>query len=315
MIDLSADLGKLRIDPAWMNGSGVIANLGTLIKAIPPEYAGAYVSKSIGLKSKLGFIEPVIIHRKHYTLNCVGLTNIGCEEAEKELEELYPFPKPLIVDIFGDKEELVKIAKPLEKYADAFSINYGCPNLTNDENYGLAIGTNPTLVKECTKVVRDNVSSRKPIIAKLTPNVPKIERIAEAAESGEADIIAAINTVAPAMEINTREKRPILSNTYGGMSGPAVTPVGVACVHKIYKVVKTPIIGMGGIRLDTENDFMQYIEAGASACAIGSDIAEKSDEELTRSFKGFRTKVENFLEEMNVSRLKDMVGVANQTKS
>jgi len=312
-MDLSADLGKLKIDPAWMNGSGFIANLGALRSAIPPEYAGAYVSKSIGLKPKPGFMEPVVYHTRDYTLNCVGLTNIGCKEAEKELEELYPFPKPLIVEIFGDKEELIKIAKTLEKYADAISINYGCPNLTEDENYGLAVGTNPTLVKEYTKAVRDNVSSRKPIIAKLTPNVSRIEKIAQAAEEGEADIIAIANTIAPAMKINIREKRPILSNTYGGMSGPAITPVGVACVHKIYKVVKTPIIGMGGIRLNTEDDFMQYVEAGAPACAIGSDIAGKSDEQLAKSFKSFKTRIESFLEEMNVSSIKELVGVAHQT--
>ena len=314
-MDLSAEIRGLKIDPAWMNASGILANLGALRKALPPEHTGAYVSKSIGLKPKTGFMEPVIYHTKSYTLNCVGLTNIGCEEAEKELEELYPFPKPLIVDIFGDKEELIKIAKPLEKYYDAVQINYGCPNLTESENYGLAVGVNPILVKEYTKAVRDNVSSRKPVIAKLTPNVPKIEKIAQAAEEGGADVIAVINTIAPAMKINIREKRPILSNTYGGLSGPAITPVGVACVHKIYKVVDTPIIGMGGIRLDNAEDYLEFVEDGASACAIGSDIAEKSDEELVKSFKGFRMEIEDFIEEMNVSSIKELVGVANQTKS
>jgi dihydroorotate dehydrogenase (NAD+) catalytic subunit len=313
-MDLSADLGKLKIDPNWMNTSGVLTNFHSLRK-FPPEVMGARVSKSIGITSKAGFMEPVVYSNDIYTLNCVGLTNMGCKEAEAELKELYPFSVPLIIDVFGTKEEMVEISKTLEKYSDAIQLNFGCPNLTKGENYGLAVGINPILVKEYTKAVRDNISSRKPIIAKLTPNVPDITKIAEAAEDGEADIIAAINTISDGMEINVREKRPILSNKYGGISGPAIKPKGVGCVHKIYETVKLPIIGMGGIRLNTADDYLQYIEAGASACAVGTYLKNKSDEMIERSFKDFRKKIERVCEEMNVSRIKELVGAAHQTKS
>jgi len=313
-MDLSADLGKLKIDPNWMNASGIFANFYVLRK-FPPETMGARVSKSIGIKPKTGFMEPVVYSNDIYTLNCVGLTNVGYKEAEAELKKLYPFPVPLIIDVFGTKDEMVEISKTLERYSDAIELNFGCPNLTQGENYGLAVGVDQTLVKEYTKAVRDNISSRKPIIAKLTPNVPDIAKIAKAAEEGEADIIAAINTISDGMVINTKEMRPILSNKFGGISGPAITPKGVGCVYKIYEAVELPIIGMGGIRLNTEDDYMQYVQAGASACAIGTDFKYKSDKLIEKNLRLFRRKIEEFCDEMNVSRIKELVGAAHQTKS
>jgi dihydroorotate dehydrogenase (NAD+) catalytic subunit len=307
-MDLSAKIGNLNIDPAIINGSGIFSH-ETVLKRLP-EF-GAFVTKSIGLERKTGFIEPIIYSEDSFTLNCVGLSNPGCEKMAEELKEAYPLQKPLIASIFGgSSEELLKIASTIEKYCDAFELNFGCPNLEKGAKHGMIIGRDSELVRKYTRDVRG--ITRKPIIVKLTPNVYDIESMASSAEQGGADAISVINTVSPGMKIDIFAKKPVLSNKFGGVSGPAIRPVGVACVYKVYDAVGIPVIGMGGIRLSSPEDFLEYIEAGASACAIGTGFAEMDTNTVNSSLKDFIEKISLSLEKLGVSSLRDLVGAAHE---
>ncbi len=307
-MDLSANICGLKINPAWMNASGVLSQ-PNIIKRISEYDIGAFVTKSIGPRPREGFHEPVAYHDFYRTLNAFGLANPGADESKEELEEIYPYihalNKSLITSIFGEtEEEFVEVATKLENYCDAIELNYSCPNKTEKEKLGMTIGRNPDLVRTYTRAVKDRV--KKPVIVKLTPNVYDIGIIAKAAEEAGADAISAINTVAPATVIEPYSGKPVLSNKTGGLSGPSIKPIGLAAVRKIYDTVKIPIIGGGGIK--NARDIVEYYRAGASCVFIGSALARKSTKEVGKYFSNLKTELEKLLEEMNVSRLKDLTG-------
>lgn len=312
-MDLSARIGNLIIDPAWLNAVGARFNSVYDVVEFLKYDVGAGAVKGTGIKPREGYKEPTIYSDEIFTLNRMGLPSPGYELLREELKQVYPLPKPLFCSIFGEtKDELVEVADRVKDYCDAIEINFGCPNVEKEELKGMATGRDKELVREYTKAIKKIVGS-KVVIAKLTPNVYDIEEIAEAAEEGGADAIAAINTVYPGMKINILAKRPVLSGKFGGVSGPAIKPVGIACVYKIYDIVDVPVIGMGGIKLNTSEDFLEYIQAGASACAIGTDFKSKSTRMIKTSLKQFRKRVEKTVEELGASSLKELVGVAHES--
>jgi len=308
-MDLSAEICGLKINPAWMNASGVLSQ-PQIIRRICNYEIGAFVTKSIGLKPREGFYEPVTYSDGKNILNAFGLANPGAEETREELKEIYPLPnhKPLIVSVFGENEyELVGVAKILEDYSDAVELNYSCQNRRKGEKIGSFIGVDVNLVRRYTKAVKEKVN--KPVIVKLTPNVPDIGIIAKAAEEGGADAISAINTVAPATIIESFSGKPVLSNKVGSLSGSSIKPLGIAAVRKIYDSVKIPIFGGGGI--EKARDVIDYFAAGARCTFIGSALADKSTKKVGEYFNGLKNDLEIMLEDMNVKRLSDMTGGIN----
>jgi dihydroorotate dehydrogenase (NAD+) catalytic subunit len=305
-VDLSTKICDLKIDPAWMNASGVLSQ-PQIIRRISSYDIGAFVTKSIGLRPREGFYEPVVYHDGKITLNSFGLANPGLETRE-ELKEIYPLPnhKPLIASVFGENEhEFIEVATGLENYSDAIELNYSCPNRKEGEKIGSTIGINPDLVRAYTKAVKGSV--KKPVIVKLTPNVPDIGIIAKAAEKGGADVISAINTVAPATKIDLYSCKPYLSNKSGGLSGKSIKPLGIAAVRKIHDTVAIPIIGGGGI--EKAEDVADYFRAGASCVFIGTALVNKSTEKVRRYFTGLKYDMEELLEEMKIPKLRDLKGV------
>lgn len=309
-MDLSAKIKDLKIDPAWTNASGIFS-FPHILKRISEYDIGAVVTKSIGKESREGFMEPILVKATDETyINAVGLSNPGYKLMRDELKEIYPLSKPLICSVFGgNEEEFKEVANGLEDYCDAIELNFSCPNLREGEKIGITIGRDSDLVRRYTEAVKDVV--KKPVIVKLTPNVDNIGKIAKAAEDAGADAISAINTVSPGMKIDIYARRPVLTNKFGGVSGPGIKPEGVASVYKIYENVDIPIIGMGGIRLSSTEDFFEYIEAGAVACGIGTAFADKDNKQVKRSLKRFRMKIEKTLEKLGASSLKELVGVAH----
>ncbi|MFH1229187.1 MAG: tRNA-dihydrouridine synthase [Candidatus Aenigmatarchaeota archaeon] len=305
-MDISATICGLKIDPAWMNGSGVLSQ-PPIIKRISAYDMGAFVTKSTGLHPRNGFYEPVVYHDIE-TLNCIGLANPGIDETLEELEEIYPLTKnkPLVGSVFGENEyEFVGVATKMEKYCDAIELNFGCPNLKEGEKKGMTIGRDPDLVRLYTKAVKDKV--RKPVIAKLTPNVYDIGVIAKAAEEAGADAISAINTVFPATKLDITSGAYVLANKNGGLSGPPIKSIGIAAVRKIYDSVKVPIIGGGGIT--TVDDIIEYYRAGSSCVSIGTAVAGKNTEEVGIYFKDLKNRLEDRLERMGASCLRELTGV------
>ncbi len=227
---------------------------------------GAVVVKGTTLKARQGNAGPRIAETPAGILNSIGLQNPGVDYL---LEHYVPYFKtldaPVIVNIAGDSvEDYAKVAEKLDaaEAVAGLEINISCPNVKKG---GLAFGSDPAMAYEVTAAVR--AATTLPVIVKLSPNVTDITKIAEAAAKAGADGLSLINTLL-GMAIDINQCRPVLGNTMGGLSGPAVKPVAVRAVWQVYRAVQLPIIGMGGIT--TAADALEFILAGATAVAVGT---------------------------------------------
>ncbi|MCX5750854.1 MAG: dihydroorotate dehydrogenase [Candidatus Saganbacteria bacterium] len=227
---------------------------------------GAIITKTITLNPREGNPPPRICETPSGMLNTIGLQNKGVKNF---IQEVLPFfaklNTPLIANIAGETmDEYVEVAKILTREAvvKGLELNISCPNVKKG---GVAFGVNPTITEELVKKVRK--ATHLPLIVKLTPNVTDIVIMAEAAVAGGADAVSLINTIlGMAIDINT--KKPKLSMTVGGLSGPAIKPVAVRMVWQVAQVVKVPVIGIGGIT--TWEDAAEFMLAGAKAVQVGT---------------------------------------------
>jgi len=234
-------------------------------------------------------------------LNAIGLSNPGIREFVDEIKIVKKTKKPIIGSIIGSNEdEFGKLARSIGNYVDVIEINVSCPNV---EKIGQEIGKDPELVGKIVKKVKGSVDA--PAIAKLSPNVNDIAEIAKAAEKAGADAITAINTLGPGMAINIEAKQPVLANKFGGMSGPAIKPIAVANVYKIYEAVKIPIIGTGGIL--TGKDAIEMLMAGASAVGVGSAVYYRGN----NVFEMIKKEMIQWMKKNKVKTLKEIIGIAH----
>ncbi len=249
---------------------------------------GAIFTKAVTIKPRPGNNIPRIVETPSGILNSIGLANVG---VEKFLSDKMPFLKNISCEIIPNiagstEEEYLNVVTKLESSKDIFGyeINISCPNVKHG---ALAFGTDPNIVELLTKKLRK--ITKKPLIIKLTPNVTDITIIAKAAENGGADAVSCINTVV-GMVIDVEKKQPVLAAGTGGLSGPAIRPVGVAMTYKVSNAISIPVIGIGGIQ-DTD-DAMQYFLAGASAVQIGTGnfVNPKVSEEVFKGIKSYCNK-------------------------
>ncbi len=229
---------------------------------------GAVYTKAVTLDPKAGNDVPRLIETPSGILNSIGLANVG---ADIFLKEKIPFldtiPSAVIVNIAGSSSaEYSRVIEKLDSSETiwGYEINLSCPNVSKG---CLAFGTDAANVRSLTAELRR--LTEKPLIIKLTPNVTDIAETALAAEEGGADAVSCINTLV-GMIINTETKKTVLPRGTGGLSGPAILPVGIASVYKVSRAVKIPVIGIGGI-MNADNA-VQYLLAGASAIQIGTGI-------------------------------------------
>ena len=227
---------------------------------------GALYSKAVTPEPRPGNETPRIIETPAGLLNSIGLANVGLEAFIRDkIPRFAAYPCPMIVNVAGksdeDYHEVVRRLDPFEAVW-GFEINLSCPNVKQG---CLAFGSDPRYVERLTAELR--TLSTKPLIVKLTPNVTDIASIARGAENGGADAVSCINTLV-GMVIDTTTKQTVLPGGTGGLSGPAIRPVGVAAVHRVHRAVSIPVIGAGGIT--SGDDAIQYLLAGASAVQIGT---------------------------------------------
>jgi dihydroorotate dehydrogenase (NAD+) catalytic subunit len=166
---------------------------------------------------------------------------------------------------------------------------------------GSEIGQDPDQVRDITRAVKGTV--RVPVIAKITPNAADPAALAEAAERAGADAVSAINTLR-ALSVNVELRRPTLSHGLGGLSGPAIKPVGLACVWQIARRVRIPVIGIGGIV--SGRDALEYLMAGARAVQVGTAVAFEG----IRVFGRIVRELNDLLDSLGLSRAEDAVGAA-----
>ena len=228
---------------------------------------GAIVTKSITLNPREGNPPPRIVETSSGMINSIGLANIGVDKYINEMLPVYEeIGSPIIMNIAGSSmEEYIKVLQQMEAVSSnivGYEINISCPNVKEG---GMEFGVDCNMTEKLTKELR-KLTDRL-LIMKLSPNVTDISAIATSSENGGADAVSAVNTVV-GMSIDHKTGKNNIYTTYGGLSGPAIKPVGLACVHKVYNSVKIPIIGIGGIV--NSSDVIEYILAGSIAVQVGT---------------------------------------------
>ncbi len=300
---LKIRLAGLELKNPTALASGILGYSPESLQRIAEAGAGAVVTKSVGLKPRMGYPNPTVVQANCGIINAMGLPNPGIAEYASKIS----FTKtviqiPLIVSVYGySAEEYAEVAKTATVAgADAVELNVSCPHV---KETGSEIGQNPKLLTQVIRKVK--AATIKPVIVKLSPNVTDITEIAKAAKTAGADALTSVNTVR-AIAIDAETALPVLSNTRGGLSGPAVKPIALRCVYDIYEKVKTPIIGCGGIA--TWQDAVEFFLAGASAIQVGTAIAQHNPEVFQTINRG----VTAYLKKKKLRSIKEIVGQAHR---
>lgn len=264
-IDLSVQLGRLRLANPILVASGTFGYAREMANLVELPRLGGIVPKTITAQPRPGNAPWRTVETAAGMLNSIGLDNDGIDAfIQHHLPYLATVGSPILVSIAGRTlDEFVTMAARLGQCdgVAAVELNISCPNVSG----GVDFGTDPD---SCHNVVSRVVAAcAVPVIAKLTPNVTSVARIAKAAADGGADAISLINTLL-GMAIDWRKRKPLLGNVMGGLSGPAIKPVALRCVHQVAQAIDTPIIGIGGIA--TIDDVMEFLVGGASAVQLGT---------------------------------------------
>jgi dihydroorotate dehydrogenase (NAD+) catalytic subunit len=300
---LEINLSGLKLKSPLILASGILGVSFSSMKRVIDAGAGAITTKSIGPNSRKGYKNPSIIEIYPGTfMNAVGLGNPGIDSFISEIDEIKKYNFPLVVSVFGaTNEEYLDVAMKTEKAgANAIEINISCPHAEVS-----SIGIDKDLTFEIVKFLKKKINI--PLFVKLNPNVTNLNEIASAAEKGGADAVVAINTLA-AMAIDVNTKMPILSHGSGGLSGKAIHPIAIKKVYDLYKILKIPIIGCGGI--DSWQDVIEFFLAGASAVQIGTALYQGA-EIITEINEG----IVEYLKSNDYKSINDIKGLAHQFKT
>lgn len=302
-INLSVNLCNIKLTNPTILASGILGTTKALLKRVAENGAGAVTIKSISTEPREGHKNPTVITFEAGMLNAVGYSNPGVDAAAREFSNLLDINVPVIASVIGtQKDDFVRVVEGLAGVNfSAIEIPLSCPHTPG---FGLLAGQGtPEATFAITSYVRK--ATKLPIFVKLSPNIPGICTIAKAAEDAGADAITAVNSMGPGMIINIEAQKPVLSFMVGGVTGDALRPIALRCVYDLYKAVKIPIIGVGGI--STGRHAIEMMMAGASAVGIGTgvyyrgiDVFKKVCEEMTR-----------WMQENGVGSINDIVGVAH----
>lgn len=265
-IDLRVKLGTLELANPVIAASGTFGYGLEYAPFVDLDRLGGFSTKGLSLKPKVGNAVPRVVETASGMLNAIGLENIGLQEfLAQKLPSLQKYKTRIFVNFFGNTvDEYVAMAAALAdvERIDAIEMNISCPNV---EEGGLQFSSDARTVRQVVEKVRR--ATQKFLIVKLSPNVTSITETARAAEEAGADALSLVNTFM-GMSIDLESRKPFLANRTGGLSGPAIKPIALCMVYQTAKVVKIPIIGIGGIA--TAEDALEFLSAGASAIQIGT---------------------------------------------
>jgi dihydroorotate dehydrogenase (NAD+) catalytic subunit len=300
---LEVEVAGLRLRNPTVLASGVLGVSASLAKRVEEAGAGAFTTKTVTREPRRGYMNPTFVVLEHGYLNAVGLANPGIEHFCRELREMREsLSIPVILSVGGGSaEELVEVARRgVECGAQAVELNVSCPHV---RGMGVELGHRADEVAGAVGEIR---RLGVPVLVKLSVHHDYI-RLAEACLDAGASGFTAINTVR-GMAIDIYARKPVLSNVYGGYSGPAIRPIAVRVVYELYEAFPgVPIIGVGGV--DGWEAALELILAGASAVGVGSAIAEKDlaiFEEIVRGLK-------EYMEREGFSSIKELVGLAHRS--
>ncbi len=262
---------------------------------------GAIICKGTTLEPREGNPQPRIAETASGVLNSIGLQNIGVDALIAEKSPVWAgWHVPVIVNIAGETiDDYTRVAERLDGVAgiSGLEVNISCPNISAG---GAEFGDNPDTAATVTTAVIKATSL--PVLVKLTPNTGDIVAVAVAVADAGADAISLINTL-KGMALDTKTRKPILGNIYGGLSGPAIKPVALHMVYQVVGAVDVPVIGCGGIT--TADDALEFIMAGASAVQVGT-----ANLTSPRAALDVLEGIERFMQDEGVGDIAELIGVA-----
>lgn len=299
--NMQVKLGELELKNPVMTASGTFGYGLEFREFYDIQKLGGIMVTGTTLEPRQGNPPPRIVETPGGMLNSVGLENPGVDYVVQEiLPQLAQLDLAVIVNISGNTvEEYELLAQRLDQIPGVagLEVNISCPNVKAG---GMAFGTCPSQAATVIDKVRQITTL--PVIAKLSPNVTDIVKIALAVERAGADAISLINTLL-GMAIDIEEQKPVLANVVGGLSGPAIKPVALRMVWQVSQAVNLPVIGMGGIT--STEDAVEFILAGASAIAVGTGnfINPYLAKEIVSG-------LENYCSLRGINNINDIVGKA-----
>lgn len=309
-VDLSCRIAGVHLSNPLVLASGIWGTSPALLERAARTGAGAVTAKTCTPVPRRGHKNPSAVDWGYGLLNAMGLPNPGAEEEARLLEaavrRLAPLGVPVIASIsadtaesFGQSAEIVSRARPA-----LIEVNISCPNLQSDQHEMFAASAEAAAnVTRCVKA-----ATAIPCIVKLSPNVADIGAIARAVAAAGADAITAINTM-PGMLVDAETGTPVLANRSGGISGPALKPVALRCVHEIASVVGIPVIGTGGVL--TGQDAVEMVSAGALCVGVGSAVFYRGE----NTFSLIRDELARWLQERGYTCLGEIRGRTGRSRS
>lgn len=299
MVDLSVEIGKLKLKNPIMTASGTFGYGEEFADFIDLNRLGGIIVKGTTLHHREGNPYPRMAETPSGMLNAVGLQNKGVDYF---IEHIYPRIKDLdtrvIVNVSGscidDYVAVCEKLSPLDKVA-AVEINISCPNVKQG---GMGFGTTCSGAESVTSAVRKAYDGT--MIVKLTPNVTDITEIARAVEAAGADAVSLTNTFL-GMAIDVEKRKPMLSTITGGLSGPCIRPIAVRMVWQVANAVKVPVVGLGGIA--SGRDAIEFLLAGATAVQIGT--ANFIDPQVTVKAIDY---IEDYLKRHQIASMRELIG-------
>lgn len=300
---LQTELCGITLDNPVMAASGTFGYGREFAELYDINCLGSFSFKGTTQEPRFGNPTPRIAECEAGLINSIGLQNPGVEKViEEELPHLATiFDKKVMANIGGfSVEEYAEVARRLDSCDQIgwIEVNISCPNVRHG---GIAFGTDPAAAASVIRAVKDAV--KKPVIAKLSPNVTDITKMAAACEDAGADGISLVNTLL-GMRIDLKTKKPVIANKMGGFSGPAIFPAALRMVYQVYDTVKIPVVGIGGI--STAEQVIEMMLAGACAVQIGAAnlVEPYVCRDVIRELPGVMKKY-------GIKELKDIIGGAH----
>ena len=300
MADMKVNLCGIELDNPVIPSSGTFGYGYEFAELYDINMLGTFSFKGTTRDPRFGNPTPRIAECTSGLINAVGLQNPGVDAViAEELPKLEKvFHKPVIANVSGfSVDDYVYSCEKLDKCPQVgwLEVNVSCPNVHGG---GMSFGSQPESAAEVTRAVK--AVTTKPVFIKLTPNVTDIVSIAKACEEAGADGISLINTML-GMRIDLKTRKPVIANTMGGFSGPAVFPVAVRMVYQVSNAVNIPVMGIGGV--SSAENVIEMMLAGATAVQVGA--YNLVNPYACRDIVNDLPKV---MEKYNIASLKDIIG-------
>ena len=291
---------KIKLDTPIMVASGTYGYGDEVKGLVDMNNIGAIITKSVTRYPREGNPPPRISEERFGMLNSIGLANLGVENfLIEKIPVINSLETDVIINVAGSKiDDYVETLEMLESSEGnhiGYEINISCPNVKEG---GIEFGVSPKITEELTAHLRKITD--KALIMKLSPNVTSIEDIGLAAENGGADYVSAINTIV-GMGIDSKTRKVKLNTVFGGYSGSAIKPIALANVHKLFKALSIPVIGIGGI--SSTQDVLEFFLAGASMVQVGTSNYKNPNLAAI-----INTELNQYCEQKGLDSYKDLIG-------